>query len=60
METVPKSVRTYETLEGKKPFKDWFKALKDAKGKAAIVQRIDRAKLGNLGNFKPIEDGFWS
>lgn len=57
MEAIPKAAKTYETKEGKKPFTEWFRGLKDAKGKDAIVQRIDRAKLGNLGDFGPVGDG---
>ena len=57
MEAIPKAAKTYKTLEGKKPFTEWFRALKDSKGKVAIVDRIDRAKLGNLGNYEPVGEG---
>lgn len=35
-------------------FSKWLKKLKDVKGKVSILRRIDRMRLGNFGDFKPI------
>jgi len=35
-------------------FDRWLSRLRDAKGKAAILRRISRAKGGNLGDIKPV------
>jgi len=32
-------------------FSKWLKKLKDIQGKVSIIRRIDRMRLGNLGNF---------
>lgn len=57
MEAIPKKVKPYKTNDGKEPFYVWLMALKDAKGKVAILKRVDRAKLGNLGDCKPVGEG---
>ena len=38
-------------------FKNWLDSIKDAKAKAAIQVRINRFKLGLLGDVKPIGKG---
>ena len=38
-------------------FRDWLAGLKDAKAKAAILVRIDRAALGNFGDCALVAGG---
>lgn len=38
-------------------FDDWFTAVRDARGKARIQARIDRAQLGNFGDCAPVGEG---
>ena len=38
-------------------FEDWLDSVKDAKGKAAILARLDRAGNGNFGDCEPVGDG---
>ena len=38
-------------------FSSWLQKLKDIKGKVSIIRRIDRIKLGNFGEYKPVGDG---
>ena len=40
-------------------FDDWFKKLRDKQAKAKIQARIDRAELGNLGDYKPVGSGIF-
>ncbi len=35
-------------------FRAWLEALKDDKGRAAIVRRVDRLRRGLLGDIKPV------
>ena len=37
-------------------FDDWLTKLADHKAKARIAARLIRAGLGNLGDYKPVED----
>lgn len=59
MKVPPQTVVIYETEEGKNPFADWFKALRDKAGKARILARLERVEKGNFGDSKPIQDGLF-
>lgn len=38
-------------------FCDWLRALRDVKGRVAILRRLDRARADNLGDVKSVGDG---
>lgn len=38
-------------------FSTWLAGLRDDRARARILQRIDRAKVGNLGDVGPVGDG---
>ena len=57
MDTVERTVTTYETHDGKRPFESWLDDLKDRRGRAAILARLARLELGNFGDCKSIGDG---
>lgn len=46
----------YTTKTGKSPFNDWESRL-DAKAQVIIANRLDRIRLGNFGDCKPIIGG---
>ncbi len=48
-------IEVYEDAKGKAPFKDWLLKLKDKIAKVKIHARIDRASLGNFGDWKEIK-----
>lgn len=52
-------ITIYSTEEGKEPFRDWLDSLKDVDTQALIFQRLQRIKLGNFGDCKPISEGLW-
>lgn len=52
-------IKIYATEEGKEPFRDWLDSLKDVDIQALIFQRLQRIKLGNFGDCKPISEGLW-
>ena len=39
------------------PFNDWLTGLRDLQARARVRTRLDRARLGNLGNYASIGDG---
>lgn len=57
MDATPKEIRIYETLDGKRPFIEWLRSLRDIKTKAKILRRIERIKIGNLGDYKSVGKG---
>jgi putative addiction module killer protein len=48
-------IEEYQTKRGVVPFRDWLFKLKDKRALAKIHARIDRASLGNFGDWKDIK-----
>jgi putative addiction module killer protein len=40
-------------------FDTWLRKLKDVRGKARIIRRLDRLTQGNPGDVRPIGKGLW-
>jgi putative addiction module killer protein len=57
MEVQPREIKNYIKADGKIPFEDWYLDLKDKKARQKIRLRIDRAKLGNLGDYRSVGKG---
>jgi putative addiction module killer protein len=57
MEAIPREIKNYLTKEGREPFAEWLIHLKDTGAKVAIVKRLERVQLGNLGDCKPVGEG---
>lgn len=57
VETYPYFIEYYVAEDGKKPFKEWLESLHDVRGRAKVRIRIDRARLGNLGDQKHVSQG---
>lgn len=57
MKTLPIEIREYITAEGKIPFREWLRSLRDNKAKAKVTIRINRVRLGNLGDTKGVGNG---
>jgi putative addiction module killer protein len=47
-------IEAYSTEAGKVPFEIWTTSLKDTKSKLAVYARIERAAVGDFGDWKPI------
>jgi len=59
MQVFPYEIDYYKTEDGTAPFREWLEDLRDITGRAKIRVRIDRARLGNLGDHKQLADGVW-
>ncbi len=57
MEAQPRDIQRYITSNGKVPFADWFDVLKDSRAKVRIEARLERVKLGNLGDYRSVGEG---
>lgn len=57
MQTFPYEIEYYRTESGRKPFKEWLEGLRDVRARAKVRVRLDRARLGNLGDCKPVGNG---
>ena len=56
MNTWGKCIEIYELPEGKKPFIEWMESL-DKSVRYRIKERLDRVRLGNLGDYKNVGKG---
>ena len=50
-------VRIYTDAQQRAPFEQWLNELKDRIARAKIRARLERVKLGNFGDCKPLCDG---
>ncbi len=57
IEAENQTVLVYETAEGRAPFSDWMKRLKDRRARAKIRARIARVQLGNFGDCRSVGGG---
>jgi putative addiction module killer protein len=57
MRTYPFELEYYVTEAGKVPFKEWLNGLKDISARARIRIRLDRVRLGNLGDSRSVGEG---
>jgi len=49
----------YVTEGGKIPFREWLHALRDARSRAKVRVRLNRIRLGNFGDVKPVGGGVY-
>ncbi len=54
MANESKTLRIYSTSEGRKPFQEWIDSLRDYDARARILVRLDRVRLGSLGDWKSV------
>ena len=57
METQEWEIREYLRIDGKCPFRNWLRSLKDVNARARIRVRINRIRLGNFGDCKSVGSG---
>ncbi|MEG4812702.1 type II toxin-antitoxin system RelE/ParE family toxin [Microcoleus sp. F8-D3] len=57
MEAQPKEIQSYSQPDGRVPFDEWLESLRDFKGKAKIVKRLERVSNGNLGDCRSVGEG---
>ena len=55
----PKKLKIYDTAEGKRPYSEWLKSLRDITTVARIRSRLDRIEEGNLGQYKTLGTGLF-
>ena len=57
MEIRPRELLIYETEDGRCPFEEWLGNLRDVAGRVIIRKRLNRVRLGNMGDAKSFGDG---
>jgi putative addiction module killer protein len=57
LEAVERELVIFLDRNGKAPFEVWLIGLKDVQGRAIIRKRLNRVRLGNLGDAKSVGSG---
>jgi len=57
MDVVPQTLREYVKPDGKVPFREWLHGLRDIQARAKIRVRLNRVRLGNFGDTRPVGGG---
>ena len=52
-----RELQIYRDPNGREPFTDWLKSLRDQRTRKRIQNRIARIEYGNLGDHKSVGDG---
>ncbi|BFM04870.1 type II toxin-antitoxin system RelE/ParE family toxin [Halioxenophilus aromaticivorans] len=50
-------IHEYTDSQGKSPYADWLRGLRDNRAKAKIIMRVDKMELGLFGDVEPIGEG---
>ena len=56
-EAVSHEVEVYQTEEGRSPFSEWIRNLKDLTARSRVRTRLTRLRLGNFGDTNSLGDG---
>lgn len=57
MEAQEKIIRTYESADGTVPFNEWLETLRDRQARGVVRARLNRVRLGLMGDCKSLGDG---
>ena len=57
MDVRPRELVEYLTADGRSPFGEWLVKLQDARARAVIRKRLNRVRLGNLGDCRGVGAG---
>jgi putative addiction module killer protein len=57
MATQPREIERYVTADGQIPFDNWFDSIRVSKTQTIISKRLDRVRMGNLGDYRSVGGG---
>jgi putative addiction module killer protein len=49
-------IEEYVREDGTSPFAEWLRTLKDSRARMRLLARLDRASLGNLGDWRALSN----
>ena len=57
MDAAPRTLHEYRAPNGGIPFREWLRGLRDIHARARVRSRLNRLRLGNFGDAKPVGAG---
>lgn len=55
--THPREIQVYRTQNGREPFTEWLRSLRDQRTRDRIRKRLERLGDGNFGDCRSVGDG---
>ena len=55
--THPREIQAYRTQNGREPFTEWLRSLRDQRTRDRIRKRLERLGDGNFGDCRSVGDG---
>ncbi len=53
----PREIHVYQTQNGREPFSEWLRSIRDQETQRRLRTRLAYLKTGNFGDFKSVGDG---
>jgi putative addiction module killer protein len=57
LEVIERSLRVYIDQNGRAPYSEWLRGLRDSRARQTIRVRLGRVRLGNLGITRSVGEG---
>lgn len=55
--TQPREIEAYQTPNGREPFTEWFRAIRDTRAQSSIRSRLISLEHGNFGDYRSVSGG---
>ena len=55
----PRKLQVYQTQNGREPFTQWLKSIRDRRTRTRIRERLERLEIGNFGDCQSIGAGVY-
>lgn len=55
----PRKLQVYQTQNGREPFTEWLKSIRDRRTRTRIQERLERLEIGNVGDCQSVGGGVY-
>lgn len=55
----PRQLQVYQTQNGREPFTEWLRSIRDRRTRTRIQERLERLEIGNVGDCQSIGGGVY-
>ena len=55
----PRKLQVYQTQNGREPFTEWLRSIRDRRTRTRIQERLERLEIGNVGDCQSIGGGVY-
>ncbi len=55
----PRKLQVYQTQNGREPFTEWLRSIRDRRTRTRIRERLERLEIGNVGDCQSVGSGVY-